>query len=140
MFVLDTNIISEVLKGASGSDRGVWRWYEETPLDDLYLSVIVLGEIRKGTELIRPHDSGRAAKLERWLRELKLVYRGRILSISEEVCDAWGRIAAKAKVSTSDGLIGATAAFHRMTVVTRNEGDFQRIGVDYLNPFTGRTR
>ena len=138
MFILDTNIHSELLKKGSRCDTGVRRWFEQTNLEDIYLSVIVLGEIRKGAELIRRQDAARAAQLEQWLRELKQVYRTRILPVTEEVCDMWGRIAARVKVPTSDGLIAATAATRHMTVITRNEVDFQRMGVDYFNPFTDR--
>jgi predicted nucleic acid-binding protein len=94
MFVLDTNVLSELLKGDSRCDWGVRRWFDQTPLEELYLSVIVLGEIRKGAELIRRRDPARTAHLERWLRELRQVYRRRILSITEDVSDIWKRLAA----------------------------------------------
>jgi predicted nucleic acid-binding protein len=136
-FVLDTNVISEVRKGAKHCNHHVWRWYDTTPFDELYLSVIVLGEIRKGAELKRTSDPAATASLERWLRDLRATFDQRILPVGDKVGDLWGRLAARVKVSTTDGLIAATAQYYRMTVVTRNEPDFQRLGVDYFNPFNG---
>jgi len=136
-FVLDTNVISEVRKGSNRCDGRVWRWFSETPPEEIFLSVIVLGEIRKGAELIRARDPAKTASLERWLRDLKLAYDQRILPITDDVCDLWGRLTARAKVPMTDGLIAATAQHYNMTVVTRNEADFQRVSVDYFNPFLG---
>jgi len=136
-FVLDTNVISEIRKGPARCNPHVWHWFDQTPFEELFLSVVVLGEIRKGAELKRKTDPATTASLERWLRDLRAAYGQRILPVTDEVCDLWGRLAATAKVPMSDGLIAATAQHRRMTVVTRNEADFQRVGVDYYNPFAG---
>ena len=69
-FLLDTNIISELRKGRSDCNARVWSWYEATPLEEIYLSVLVLGEMRKGVEMKRKADPASAAALERWLREV----------------------------------------------------------------------
>jgi toxin FitB len=136
-FVLDTNVISELRKGSNHCHQHVWRWFNATSLDEIFLSVIALGEIRKGAEMKRRRDPAAAANLDRWLRDLRMIYDKRILPVTEDICDLWGRLAATAHVPMTDGLIAATAGHHNMTVVTRNESNFQRCGVDYFNPFTG---
>ena len=134
-FILDTNIISELRKGAGRCNPNVWRWYDATPMDEIYLSVLVLGEMRRGVEMKRKRDPETARVFERWLLEVVLIHHERIMPINSEICDVWGRMAAKANISTIDGLIAATAAHRGFTVVTRNTADFQRCGVDYINPF-----
>jgi predicted nucleic acid-binding protein len=134
-FVLDTNIISEVRKMRGRCHPQVWRWYDATPVEEIYLSVIVLGEMRRGVEMKRRKDPASARAFEKWLSETEVVYQERVLSITKEICDIWGRISAQSNISTSDGLIAATAAYHGFTVATRNTRDFQRCGVDYMNPF-----
>jgi toxin FitB len=134
-FVLDTNIVSELRGGRSRCHSNVWRWYDATPTEEIYLSVMVLGEIRRGIEMKRRRDPETARVFERWLREIVLVHGQRVLPVTSEISDTWGRIAATANVSTTDGLIAATAAHHGFTVVTRNTIDFQHCGVDYINPF-----
>ena len=135
-FVLDTNVISELRKGQRCLPS-VRRWYESTAVEDIFMSVLVLGEMRHGVELKRRNDPETAHHFERWLREVKVVYKDRILPVTAEICDVWGRIAGATRLPTIDGLIAATALYHDLTVVTRNTADFQRSGVDYLNPFTG---
>jgi predicted nucleic acid-binding protein len=134
-FVLDTNVISELRKGSRQCDDNAWRWYDATPPEEIYLSVLVLGEMRRGVELKRRKDPASARAFEKWLEEVEIVYRDRILSVGREISDFWGRISATAQISTVDGLIAATAAYHSLTVATRNTRDFQRCGVDFINPF-----
>jgi len=134
-FLLDTNIISELRKGRSDCNARVWSWYEATPLEEIYLSVLVLGEMRKGVEMKRKADPASAAALERWLREVARTHRARVLSISVEISEVWGRMTADSPLPVVDGLLAATARYYGLTVVTRNERDFQRCGVDYINPF-----
>jgi len=134
-FVLDTNIVSELRGGRSRCHSKVWSWYEATPPEEIYLSVMVLGEIRRGIEMKRRRDPEAARVFERWLHEVVLIHGERVLPVTSEISDTWGRMAATANVSTTDGLIAATAAHRGFTVVTRNTADFQRCGVDYFNPF-----
>ena len=134
-FLLDTNIISEVRKGSVHCHRNVWRWYDATPIEDLFLSVLVLGEMRKGVEAKRRRDPASARTFERRLREVELEFADRILSVTAEVCDYWGRLNAKVQVPAVDGLLAATAGHHGLTVATRNTVDFQRCRVDFVNPF-----
>jgi toxin FitB len=133
-FLLDTNIVSEVRKGSHCS-RNVRRWYDDAQREDLFLSVIVFGELRRGIENLRPRDAARAHALERWMRGLKFTYGDRILPVTLEICDQWGHFSAQQNLAPADGLLAATAKCHDLTVITRNERDFQRVGVDYFNPF-----
>ena len=133
-FLIDTNIISEVRKGAR-CDARVAAWYASIDDGDLYLSILVLGEIRKGVELARPRDPAKADALEAWLAQVDAAFGERILPIDRAVADQWGRMSAQRPVSTVDGLLAATAKVHRMTLVTRNEADVAGLGADVLNPF-----
>jgi hypothetical protein len=94
-----------------------------------------LGELRQGIEMLRKRDRTGAQTLDNWFRGLRLSYAGRILVVTAEVCHEWGANPLLWPLQTADALIAATAALHKLTVVTRNERDFQRSGVDYINPF-----
>lgn len=135
-FLIDTNVISEVRKGTR-CDAGVAAWYASIDDSDLFLSVLVLGEIRKGIELARPRDPAKADALEAWLVAVAAAFGERILPIDRAVGDQWGRMCALRPLSTIDGLLAATAKVHRMTLVTRNEADVAGLGADVLNPFGG---
>lgn len=133
-YLLDTNVISELRKGQR-ADHGVIDWITEVP-DDLYLSVLVLGELRRGIQLIRRRDRPGADALDGWLRQVVEHYADRILPVSAEVADAWGRMGVPDPVPVIDGLLAATALVHDLTLVTRNIGDVATTGVSVLNPFT----
>lgn len=134
MFLIDTNIISEVRKG-SRCDANVATWYASVDEADLYLSVLVTGEIRKGIERARPHDPAKADALENWLARVYGGFGKRVLPIDRAVADAWGRMSALRPVPVVDGLLAATAKVHRMTLVTRNDADVAGLGAKVLNPF-----
>ncbi len=110
-------------------------WYASVADDELFLSTLVLGEIRKGIELARRRNPGQAASLERWLREVAVAFNGRVLGIDDAVADQWGRMSALRSVPTIDGLLAATAVTHGLTLVTRNDRDVVGLGADVLNPF-----
>jgi toxin FitB len=133
-WLIDTNIISEVRKGRRCDPR-VAAWYATADAAELYLSVLVLGEIRKGVDLVRPRDPDRAAALESWLAAVDAAFAGRILPVDREVADAWGRLAAPRTIPVIDALLAATAAVHRLTLVTRNHQHVAGLGVEVLNPF-----
>ncbi len=133
-FLIDTNIISEVRKG-DRCDANVAAWYEALDDEDLYLSVLVLGEIRKGVERIRARDGAQASALENWLSAVVEAFAGRILPIDEAVSEEWGRMAAVRPVSTVDALLAATAKVHGITLATRNTGDVGDLGASIVNPF-----
>ncbi|MPZ30459.1 MAG: PIN domain-containing protein [Rhodospirillales bacterium] len=135
-YLIDTNIISEVREG-SRCDANVTKWYASIADDDLFLSTLVLGEIRKGVELARPRDSGKAAALERWLQEVEAAFAGRVLGIDNAVADQWGRMSAIRPIPVIDGLLAATALANGLTLVTRNDRDVAGLGAAVLNPFRG---
>ena len=135
-FLLDTNVICELRKGP-GCDRNVWAWHGNLSTEELYLSVLSTGEIRKGVEHCRGSDPLKARIFERWLESLEAAFEARILPVTAEIADLWGRLTPGANVSVVDGLIAATAAKYDLTVATRNTRDFQRCGVDFINPFRG---
>ena len=138
-FLIDTNIISEVRKGTR-CDPSVSVWFDGVPEDQLFLSALVVGEIRKGVELARPRDPDRAAALEAWLSTLAAGFANRILPIDRAVAEAWGRMSAVRTVPVIDGLMAATALVHDMTLVTRNEADVVGLGARVLNPFSAPVR
>jgi predicted nucleic acid-binding protein len=133
-FLLDTNVVSEVRKGAR-ADRRVVRWLDSVDDDELCLSVLVLGELRQGVERLRRRDAASAQRLDRWLDGLAGRYAGRILPIDEPVAQLWGRLNVPDPLPAVDGLMAATALVHDLTLVTRNTRDVARTGARLLNPF-----
>ena len=134
MYLLDTNVVSELRK-RDRCDENVAAWYTGLSDDDLYLSVLTLGEIRKGIELVRDRDPGQAEVLENWLRYVEQNYEGRILPIDADITDAWDRMHQIRNIPAVDGLLAATAKVHNLTLVTRNIQHVQDLGVELLNPF-----
>jgi hypothetical protein len=133
-YLVDTNVISEIRKGARGNP-GVVAWYATVTDEDLCLSVLVLGEIRKGVELKRRRDPAQADLLEAWLDQIKIAFGDRALPVDATIFEAWGRMAAVRSVPVIDGLLAATAKVHDLTLVTRNEADVADLGARILNPF-----
>ncbi len=134
-YLLDTNVLSELRRKAPNS--GVVDWLAQRPSAALYLSVLTLGELRKGVEGVS--DPSRRANLLDWLEnELPAFFAGRILAVDAQVADRWGRMAAAAgrPVPAIDSLIGATAAHYGLSLVTRNARDFTDLGLDVINPWT----
>ena len=135
-YLLDTNVISELRKG-DRCDANVTAWYAEVEETEIFLSVLVLGEMRRGIERIRRRDPQQTVVLERWLEETALRFAGRILHIDEVIVEAWGRTYYARTVPVVDGLLAATAIVHDMTLVTRNVSDVDGLGVRVLDPFSG---
>jgi predicted nucleic acid-binding protein len=133
-YLIDTNIISEVRKGKR-CDGHVAAWFASINDEDIYLSVLVLGEIRKGIERARRTDPAQAHALEKWLSTVKQSYGERILPIDQMVADEWGSMSAIRPAPSADTLLAATAKIHRMTLATRNVVDVAGLGADVLNPF-----
>jgi predicted nucleic acid-binding protein len=133
-FLVDTNVISEVRKGER-ADAGVVRWFSGVADEELFLSVLVVGELRKGIEAIRRRDTASAAVLERWLRRVLTDHATRLLPITSEIAEVWGRFNVPDPLPVIDSLLAATAHVHGLTIVTRNTVDIARTGVPVLNPF-----
>lgn len=125
-YLLDTNIISELVRAQP--NKQVITWFSDKPNDALYISVLTLGEIRKGVEKLT--DTARKEKLTLWLEhELPKWFYKRILPIEHEVADRWGRLLGKCKISLPaiDSLLAATAIQYNLTLVTHNTRDFMPI-------------
>ena len=136
-FLLDTNCISELV--SSKPEPCVLEWMEVADEGLLYLSVLTLGEIRKGVAGLP--QSRRRTRLETWLDvELQARFSGRILPVDAAVADRWGLLAAEAKrkgkpLSAIDGLLAATALQYNLTIVSRNVSDFANTHVPVSNPW-----
>lgn len=134
-YLLDTNVISELVKHTP-SER-VLKWIDNINSEQLYLSVISIGEIRKGVAGIQ--DPRRQQKISQWLEiELPDYFEERILNIDLTIADRWGQLQSKTKGHTLpaiDGLIAATAEVHNLTVVTRNIKDFNHLAINIINPW-----
>lgn len=134
-YLVDTNVISEIRKGTR-CNPGVSVWYATVVDEDLCLSVLVLGEIRKGVELLRSRDPQQAQVLEVWLDTVAEAFGERALPIEAAIAEEWGRLNAVRPIPVIDGLLAATAKVHSLTLVTRNEADVAGLGAVVLNPFT----
>ncbi|MGD0068871.1 MAG: type II toxin-antitoxin system VapC family toxin [Streptosporangiaceae bacterium] len=133
-YLLDTNVLSETRKRQP--DTGVTEWVAATEPGRLHVSVLTLGEIEQGIARIRARgDHQQAAGLERWLREMEVGFADRILPVTLPVASAWGRQQHVQPLPVVDALIAATARVNGLTVVTRNVKNFQRSGIQVLNPF-----
>ncbi|KAA9376929.1 type II toxin-antitoxin system VapC family toxin [Microbispora cellulosiformans] len=133
-YLLDTNVVSEVRK-RNGS-VAVRDWIGAAHGPTLYLSSLTVGEIRCGVELRRRNDPAQAAVLEGWLHALLRRFGDRIVPVTPEVAEEWGRLNAVRTLPTADGLIAATARVNGWTLVSRNVKDFEGTGVSVLNPFS----
>jgi toxin FitB len=135
MFLLDTNVISEPKQKMPNPN--VLAWLSARTVDSSFLSVITLGEIEQG--IVTLGDTKRARRYREWLEnELKVIYRGRMLNVDEQVMSTWGRITGEAlnqgrPASFFDSLLAATAITHQLTLVTRNVKDVSMFNVNTLN-------
>ncbi|SRR5579884_1707720 len=133
--LFDTNIVSEVRK--RHANQQVLTWFRSVPSRDLYVSVLLLGEIRAGIERLRARGAERAAAHEAWRVRLVESYRGGSLPVSAEISDCRGRLSASRPRPAVDRLIGRHGPGHGPTLVTRNVADAAGTGVEVLDPFQG---
>ena len=133
-FLLDTNVVSELRKGER-ADVGVVEWFDGLDDDQIFLSVLTIGELRRGIQAIRRRDHEQAGRLDLWLRELLSGYAERVLPIDLEIADKWGHMNVPDPLPVVDGLLAATAHVHGLTLATRDTGPAQRAGVAVMNPF-----
>lgn len=134
-YLIDTNILSEVQKGER-ADPDVHAWYDRVEALELYLSVLVIGEVRQGIERLRRRDPAQAERLTQRLASIKTDFGDRILPISTAVAERWAHNNVPDALPVIDGLLAATAQVHGLTLVTRNVKDVERSGVSVLNPFS----
>ena len=137
MYLLDTNVISELRKASVGkSDKNVIEWAKSTNSSMLYLSVITILEIDIGILAKERHDNQQAAILRNWLNlHVIPAFQNRIISIDLAIAKNTAKLHVPDRKSDRDALIAATAITHGMTVVTRNTGDFEQTGAMLLNPW-----
>ncbi len=132
-FLIDTSVVSEARR--PNGNVHVRAWIASAPAHTLYLSVLVLGEVVRGIELLRRRDLTQAAVYETWLTTLRRDYADRIIPVTADIAEEWGRMNVPDPVPTADGLMAATAKTRGLTLVTRNTADYVRTGVRLLNPF-----
>jgi toxin FitB len=123
-WLLDTNVLSELRKGER-ANKGVGDWYATAREEELFTSVLVLGEVRRGIESIRRRDIPSALALEQWLLRLITTFSERVLPIDARVADRWGGLNVPDPIPTVDGLLAATALVHDLVLVTRNVHEVQ---------------
>ena len=134
-YLVDTNVLSELRRKQPQPE--VVAWFTQRPRQTLYLSVLTLGEIRKGIERL---EAARQQPLLDWLEvELPNYFLGRLLAVDAQTADRWGRLLASAgrQLPAVDSLLAATALQHDLTLVTRNTVDFAGTGVRLINPWNG---
>lgn len=132
MYLLDTNIVSELRKPRP--QAAVISWLEGVDDSDLHISVVTLGEIQAGIEITREQDAAKAAEIEAWADQVAAAYN--VLPMDAATFRQWAKLMHRQSDTVyEDAMIAATALVHKLTVVTRNVGDFKRFGVPMLNPF-----
>ena len=132
MFLLDTNIVSELRKPKPHG--GVVAWVAANDTTSLYLSAMTIAELQRGVEMTREQDADKANEIEVWLEQL--MFTGQVLAMDAAVCREWARLMhRRSDTLVEDAFIAATARVHRLVVATRNVRDFKTLGVETLNPF-----
>lgn len=139
MYLLDTVVLSELRKPPRQRNRNLVRWIGEVPSQDLFVSVLTIGEIERGVEQQRRLNPEFAERIAFWLELILRTYERRILAIDFAVARRWGRLSSQIGNKGVDLAISATALEHGLTVATRNVSDFERTGVSVFNPFATRT-
>jgi toxin FitB len=132
-FLLDTNVVSEIRK--RNRNAGVSAWFKGVDSGDLYLSVLVVGEIRQGIERHPSRDPEQSDVFEHWLTVLKEDFDERLLPVSSSVAERWGRLNSVRSLPVVDGLLAATAIEHDLTLVTRDDRTLADSGARLLNPW-----
>ena len=133
-FLLDTNILSELRKGAR-CDPNVSNWAAKESGQAHYISVLSLGEIRKGIELLRKKSLADCMPFEIWLQKLQSDYANCTIAITAEIAERWGELSALRPLPVIDSLLAATALEHGLTLATRYTKDFDGLGISIVNPF-----
>jgi predicted nucleic acid-binding protein len=136
-YLLDTNILSETRK--KHADERVISFLSSAEPSTLYISVLTLGELRKGVALKKRSDRDAAKKIAAWVDGLEFSFGDRILGIDAATASLWGELSAQRPRPVIDTLLAATAVVHELTLVTRNTGDVEDIGLKLLNLWRNET-
>ena len=133
-YLLDTNVVSELRKGERCSPA-LREWFAPIDTSELYLSVLVVGEIERGIERIRQRDPKSATRLRRWLSNLSRQFEDRILPVTLPIARTWGKLGAPNPIPSVDGLLAATAEVHGLILATRNTRHVEALDIEHVNPF-----
>jgi predicted nucleic acid-binding protein len=137
-YLLDANVLAELRKRRP--DPHVLAWWDTVRSEELFVSVLSVGEIRLGIERLRRKDTAQAGVIEQWLDGLRAAYQDRIAGLDVRIAEEWGRLNVPDRLPVIDGLLAATARVRNWTLVTRNTADLKRTGVLLLNPFAPQAR
>jgi predicted nucleic acid-binding protein len=138
-YLIDTNVISELRKGER-ADPVVTSWFAALADEEVFLSVLTIGEIRRGIESIRRRDPDAGAALDSWLGRIYGAHRNRIVGVDQAITEEWGRMNVPDPLPVVDGLLAATAKVNGLTIATRNTDDIARSGVSLVNPFKAQAK
>ena len=133
-YLLDTNVVSELRK-RERANQGVVTWFREREPEELYLSVLVIGELRRGAARVRRRDPAFGVVLARWVAEIGERFSDRILPVDHAIAECWGEVSAHPTLPDVDSLLAATALVHDLTVVTRNVRHIAPSGARCFDPF-----
>jgi predicted nucleic acid-binding protein len=132
-YLLDTNVVSELRK--RNCAPAVAQWFASVTGEELFVSSLVIGEIRRGIARLERRDPEQARAFEDWLEELREQFADRIVPIDADIADCWGRLDAHGPVPVEDGLMAATAIVRDLVLVTRNVADIERTNARVLDPW-----
>lgn len=132
-YLLDTGIVSELRK--PDPDPSLLRWLDGVRPEEVFLSCLVLVELRAVAQRLREHDAATAEHLDRWLDGLTVAFAERVVPVDVAVADRWGRLNGEWSLNATEGLLAATALVHGLTIVTRDPTTLAGLGMPLLNPF-----
>jgi len=133
-YLIDTNVLSEIRKGKR-ANTAVWGWWNSTEDSELFLSVMVLGEVQRGIEKLRRKDQEGAQALESWKKKVVNGFDERVLPVDRKIAEIWGAMGVERTLPAVDSLVAATAVAYNLILVTRNIKEMQGSGARLLNPF-----
>jgi toxin FitB len=133
-YLVDTNVLSELRKG-NRCNRAVREWASTLADEEIFISVLTIGEIRRGIESIRRRDLKASAALDSWLARIHATHSARLIGVDHAIAEEWGRMSVPNPPPVVDGLLAATAKMLGLTLATRDIGDVEPTGVPCVDPF-----